>query len=86
MDFYGYKLDFEPTRNVLAIQNVDKPGVIGRIGTVLGDYNINISAMQWGTRGPKAVSFVSVDCPVSQEVIAKLKEVDGVLKVSVIEL
>jgi D-3-phosphoglycerate dehydrogenase len=82
VDFFGYKLDFEPTSNVLAIQNVDKPGIIGKIGTVLGEENINISAMQWGTRGDKAVSFVSVDNLISKDTISKLKGIDGVLKVS----
>jgi len=46
VDFFGYKLDFEPTPYVIAIQNIDKPGIIGRIGTILGASDINIAAMQ----------------------------------------
>ena len=84
VDFFGYKLDFEPTPNVLAIQNVDRPGIIGRIGTVLGESNINIAAMQWSRNrhGDKAVAFVSVDSVVNAEVLEKLKSIDGVLRVS----
>ena len=36
VDFFGYKLDFEPTPFIIALQNMDKPGIIGRIGTLLG--------------------------------------------------
>ena len=36
VDFFGYKLDFEPTPYVVAVQNIDKPGIIGLIGTLFG--------------------------------------------------
>jgi len=87
VDFFGYKLDFEPTPYVLAIQNVDKPGIIGQIGTILGADNINIAAMQWSRnrKGEKAVAFVSVDAEVSEEIIRLLKNIDGVLKVSMLK-
>ncbi|AUS96642.1 phosphoglycerate dehydrogenase [Clostridium thermosuccinogenes] len=87
VDFFGYKLDFEPTPYVLAIQNVDKPGIIGQIGTILGADNINIAAMQWSRnrRGEKAVAFVSVDAEVSEEIMRLLKNIDGVLKVSMLK-
>lgn len=84
VEFYGYKLDFEPTANVLAIQNRDIPGVIGKIGTVLGEKGINIAAVQWSRKdiGSKAEAFVSVDQPVYEKTIQALLEIDGVLKVS----
>jgi len=84
VEFYGYKLDFEPAANVLAIQNRDIPGVIGRIGTVLGEKGVNIAAVQWSRKdiGSKAEAFVSVDQPVYEKTIQALLEIDGVLKVS----
>jgi len=87
VDFFGYKLDFEPTPYVIAIQNIDKPGIIGQIGTILGANDINIAAMQWSRnrRGEKAVSFVSVDQEVAPEILDLLKEIDGVLKVSMMK-
>lgn len=86
VDFFGYKLDFEPSPYILAIQNVDKPGIIGRIGTVLGSAGINIAAMQWSRnrRGEKAVAFVSVDQEAGGETLEALREIDGVLKVTMI--
>ena len=84
VDFFGYKLDFEPTPNVIAIQNVDRPGVIGKIGTTLGDAGYNIAAMQWSRnrRGEKAVAFISVDGLLTDGVLARLRAIDGVMKAS----
>ena len=88
VDFFGYKLDFEPTPYVIAIQNIDKPGTIGRIGTLLGSHGINIAAMQWSRnrRGERAVSFVSVDGEVPDEVLAQLRNTEGVLKANMLRL
>lgn len=86
VEFFGYKLDFEPTDYVLAIQNRDVPGIVGKIGTVLGLNSINIAAMQWSRkiRGDKAEAFVSVDQAVDSNIIRELEALDGVLRVSLI--
>ncbi|MBN2241211.1 MAG: phosphoglycerate dehydrogenase [Acidobacteria bacterium] len=88
VDFFGYKLDFEPSPFVIAIQNIDKPGIIGKIGTLLGSNDINIAAMQWSRnrRGEKAVSFVSVDGEVGDDILARLRETEGFLRVSMLKL
>jgi D-3-phosphoglycerate dehydrogenase len=74
VDFFGYKLDFEPAPYVIAIQNIDMPGTIGRVGTLLGANGINIAAMQRSRnrKGEKAISFVSVDGEVSDAVLNQL--------------
>lgn len=46
IDFFGYKVDFKPEKYMLLIQNIDKPGMIGKIGTIVGEYGINIATMQ----------------------------------------
>jgi D-3-phosphoglycerate dehydrogenase len=88
VDFFGYKLDFEPTPYIIALQNIDKPGIIGKIGTLLGANGINIAAMQWSRnkRGDKAVSFVSVDGEVSNEILSELQQIDGILRVAMLKL
>lgn len=87
VDFFGYKLDFEPSPYIIAIQNIDKPGIIGQIGSILGNADINIAAMQWSRnrRGEKAVSFVSVDQEAGSEVLDEIRKIDGVLKVSMLK-
>ncbi|MBE7066570.1 MAG: phosphoglycerate dehydrogenase [Ruminococcaceae bacterium] len=84
VDFYGYKVNFEPTAHVIALQNRDIPGMIGKIGTVLGDHGINIAAVQWSgnDKGEKAEALVSVDQEVSDDIFNVLKSLDGVLKAS----
>ena len=87
VDFFGYKLDFEPSPNVIAIQNTDKPGVIGQLGTILGANDINIAAMQLSRnrKGEKAVSFVSVDQDVGDDILEMLRSIDGVLKATMMK-
>lgn len=88
VDFFGYQLDFEPTPHVIALQNMDVPGIIGKVGTLLGENSINIGAMQWSRnrRGDKAVSFVSVDADISDDILKKLLKIDGILKASGLRL
>jgi D-3-phosphoglycerate dehydrogenase len=88
VDFFGYKLDFDPTPYVVAIQNIDKPGIIGKIGCTLGDNDINIASLQWSRnrKGEKAVAFVSVDGDVSEEILNQLRSIDGVLKATMMTL
>ncbi|MDR3053376.1 MAG: phosphoglycerate dehydrogenase [Coriobacteriales bacterium] len=69
----GYKLDLIPSKNVLVFKYEDKPGQIGKIGTILGNANINISTMEVGIReqeGGVALVLMNVDQhvpPVVQE-------------------
>lgn len=88
VDFFGYKLDFEPTPHVIALQNIDVPGIIGKVGTLLGMNGINIAAMQWSRnrRGEKAVSFVSVDADISNNILEELLKIEGILKASRLHL
>lgn len=86
VDFFGYHMDFEPAANVIAMQNVDKPGIIGKVGTVLGGRDINITSMNWSSKKDKqkAVSFVSIDKDIDPETVGMLQAIDGVLRVSIL--
>ena len=42
-DIMGFKVDLEPKGKMLFIKNRDIPGVVGKVGTVLGEENVNIS-------------------------------------------
>jgi D-3-phosphoglycerate dehydrogenase len=68
---------------------VDKPGQLGKIGTILGSHGINISTMEVGVRaegGPSEVAetvmaliLMNVDEPVPPQVRAEIKEAVGVV-------
>jgi D-3-phosphoglycerate dehydrogenase len=77
-----------PEGEMLMLSNNDKPGVIGGIGTVLARHDINIARMQFGRekRGGKSISVVSVDTPVSKEILSKIKKLPNVLSVKQIHL
>ena len=87
VDFFGYHMDFELSPFVIAMQNNDVPGIIGRVGTILGQNNINIATMHWSRKKDKmrAQSFLSIDSPVDEAIVARLQEIEGVLRVSVLD-
>lgn len=60
-------------------------GMISKYTTILGDAGINISDMTNKSRGDYACALIDVDAPITDEVAAKLNEIEGVLKVRVIK-
>ncbi len=84
----GFAVEVVLEGELLVLSNNDKPGVIGNIGTLLGKNNINIARMQFGRekQGGKAISVVSVDTPVSKDVLSKIQKLPNVLAVKQIHL
>jgi D-3-phosphoglycerate dehydrogenase len=70
-----------PTGYMLIISNDDRPGVIGAVGTVLGDAGVNIALMNFGRdeAGGRAIAVVNVDDKVSDEVLESLRRVPNIL-------
>ena len=89
ISFYGYEMNCVLSNTVLALQNDDVPGVIGRIATTLGRHNINISSLHWARKGnereAKAQAFASVEQPVTEKIIKEIEGCDGVRRVSLID-
>lgn len=79
--FDGYDIEVLPQGNILMVYNNDKPGVLGAIGTYLGKNNVNIAGLQLGRDKPggKAVAFIMVDQPVSEEVLSGLLKIENVI-------
>ena len=79
----GVPIETDITPSMLFIQNLDQPGLIGGVGTILGDAKINIAGFRLG-RVPgksKAIALISTDEPVGDKVlqsIAALKQVEQV--------
>ena len=75
-------------RNLIYLRNRDVPGVIGRVGTILGEHNINIANFSLGRRNGgsapaagkarEAVAVVHVDGEVSEAALAALRQVPAI--------
>ncbi|PIQ90101.1 MAG: phosphoglycerate dehydrogenase [Candidatus Omnitrophica bacterium CG11_big_fil_rev_8_21_14_0_20_41_12] len=81
-----YYLDLYPVGEMIFIRNLDKSGLIGNLGTLMGKNNINIAAMALGRNQPgdKAISVWSVDNQVTPEIQEKIKKLENILTVKVI--
>lgn len=84
----GYRVDVRPEGIILVFQSYDRPGFIGRVGTVLGELGINIATWRTGRTAPggKAVSFVSVDKDVPDHVINLLQEFELITRIQKVTL
>ena len=76
----SYSVDFVPTGSLLLDQHVDQPGVIGRIGTLLGDAQINISFVQVGreAKGGYALMVLGLDERIPPEVVGRIKAIPSI--------
>jgi D-3-phosphoglycerate dehydrogenase len=75
--------DVPPARYMLIAQNDDRPGVIGRVGTVLGDAGVNIDNMDVGktVRAGSAMMVIATATPTPAAVIERLRQVPGIVEV-----
>jgi D-3-phosphoglycerate dehydrogenase / 2-oxoglutarate reductase len=80
VDIRDIQMDAEFTQHMIYIRNADKPGFIGSFGTTLGDSGVNIATFAMGRDKPggDAICFVSVDDPVSAEVLKKIEAIPQV--------
>jgi D-3-phosphoglycerate dehydrogenase len=83
-----YRVDAIPHGHMLVARNEDTPGVIGFIGTVLGENDINIAGMFNGreTIGGEALSVYNLDDPVSDAVLGTLNDDDRIIETKYISL
>jgi D-3-phosphoglycerate dehydrogenase len=83
-----HALDMPPANHMVVVRNDDRPGVIGRIGTVLGEHGMNISDMAVGraASGATAMMVLAVDGAVSSDVLTDLRAQPGVLAVHAMNL
>lgn len=77
----GMEASFAP--HMLYITNRDRPGFIGRLGTLLGGENVNIATFNLGraAAGEEAIALVEVDEPVGDAVLSAVRGLEGVVQV-----
>jgi len=83
-----YRVDVEPEGIMLVFENKDVPGVIGKIGSILGSANVNIAGFRLGRekKGGIALGILNLDDMVSDEVIKKLSNIPEIIFVKQIIL
>jgi D-3-phosphoglycerate dehydrogenase len=84
----SYRIDAIPHGHMLVVRNEDTPGVLGHIGTVLGDSGVNIAGMFNGrdTVGGEAMTVYTLDSPVPDDAIEEIRADDRILEVRQITL
>ena len=82
------RVDVRPAGKMIVLTNSDAPGVIGRVGTLLGRAGVNIADMRVGRRSAhgEAAMILNVDEDVSAAVRAELARLDGIRRVHWVEL
>ena len=73
----GFDAEIELGRNMAIFRYSDVPGVIGRVGSILGEAGINIAHMAVGRRDGDALMALTVDSPVPAEAQADIRALDG---------
>ena len=84
----SFRLEVVPEGHLLFIHNMDKPGAIGSVGTVLGRHNINIGRMHVGQEedGDRNVILLVTDTPAPPETLKELRALPLVKSVTPLEL
>jgi D-3-phosphoglycerate dehydrogenase len=84
----GFPMEVVPEGYMLVFSNKDQPGVVGNMGTLLGEHRINISRMQFGrdVPGGKVISVIGIDSPAPADVLEKIRQLPNVLWVKQIRL
>ena len=80
VELFGIKVEADLAGHMLYVVNEDAPGFIGRLGSLLGEQGVNIGTFHLGRRsaGGEAVLLLSVDEPVSVELLGKVRALAGV--------
>ncbi len=83
-----YRVDVRPRGTILVMTNQDQPGIIGTIGTTLGQHGINIAAWRYGRTHSygSALSFIVVDSDIPEHILNDLQKFDWVTSVKKVTL
>ena len=84
----NFKTNFVPVRHLLFTRHNDQPGIIGRVGTLLGENSINIANMDLGRNkvGGDALMILDVDDAIPESILNELKSWDDFEEVLGLEL
>ncbi len=85
----GFWVDVPPSEGyLLLVENKDRPGMVGAVGTLMGEYRVNISFMNVGRHEKRgtALMVLALDETLTPEQIARVKEIPDILGVKLARL
>ncbi len=84
----GYGVDFKPEGHHIITRHTDKPGIVGRVGSILGEESVNIAGMYLGrsSESGRAVMALSLDQPAPPSVMAQIAAMEGMESARLVEL
>lgn len=84
----NFSMDTIPTKHMLIVPHIDKPGMIGQVGTILGEEKVNVAGMQVGRKeiGGNAVMIMTIDDVVSEAALEKMRRIEGIFDVRYVSL
>ncbi|RXJ57706.1 phosphoglycerate dehydrogenase [Candidatus Marinarcus aquaticus] len=86
VDINGFAFDIAPKGNMILLRNSDVPGVIGEVGKILGDNNINIADFRLSRGKDSALAVILVDNNMSHDMLKKLENIEAAISVSYAEI
>lgn len=83
-----YSMDIHPTKYMLLYENIDKPGMLAAVGSILAKNQINIAGLSLGRKeiGGKALTLMNLDSKLATQILDEIKFIDGVGKILMIEI
>jgi D-3-phosphoglycerate dehydrogenase / 2-oxoglutarate reductase len=83
-----HSVDVPPAPHMLVVHNADEPGMIGAVGTILGDADVNIANLNVGTnaKGEPALMVIATDTLAPRSVVDALRAHAGILEAWALEL
>ncbi len=75
-----FPVNVSPSKHMLFTRHRDMPGIIGKLGSLLGQHNVNIASMQVGRRIVRgdAVMVLSIDDPIPPDLLASIHSINGI--------
>ena len=82
----GFRVDARPEGYMLVCHNEDKPLIIGRVGTIIGNAGVNIANMVLGRdhAGGRAFTILNLDAPLTEETLTALRELPHIIQVRMV--
>ena len=88
VDINSRPVEARPHGIVLVLENTDRPGIVGRIGTLLGDHGVNIATMSLSRNeaGGTALTVLNLDTPLDDALLAKIQNSEDIRSAQVVQL